>query len=444
MTEEHPPHSQYDIFIKDCRILQPAEDGFVLMPGSIGIRDGRLARVSSEEVKFEIKTDRFIDVQGLVAMPGLVNCHVHGAMTLFRGLADDLPLMTWLEEHIFPAEGQFVNDDMVYWCTKLAAAEMLLSGTTTVADAYFFMDAAGRAYQESGMRAILGHGIVDFPAPSVPDPTKNIEAVADFIDRFPTTSRLQPAVFAHSPYTCSAETLVKARQLAKDKKAPFFIHLAETQAEQGMIGAGDQSPVAYLDSLGILDFGVIAIHAVWLSEADMDILADRGCRVVTCPESNMKLASGVAPVPAMLSRNITMGLGTDGCASNNDLDLFGEMDSCAKLAKVHNLQPELLPARDILTMATSMGAACLGLSEIGSLEVGMKADLILVNSQTPRLTPLFSPDLLVYGARGGDVETVIVDGELVVEKGKLLSMDIEEIMTKVREMAVQVAGANNG
>ncbi|MEN8257238.1 MAG: amidohydrolase [Thermodesulfobacteriota bacterium] len=444
MNDEHPTNSHYDIFIKDCRILQPADNGYVLAPGSIGIRDGRLVRVSAAAPEPEIKAQRTIAGQGFVAMPGLVNCHVHGAMTLFRGLADDLPLMTWLEEHIFPAEGRFVTEEMVYWCTKLAAAEMLLSGTTTVADAYFFMDAAGRAYQESGMRAVLGHGIVDFPAPSVPDPAKNIEAVADFIDHFPASSRLQPAVFAHSPYTCSADTLVRARQLARDKQTPFFIHLAETQAEQGMIGAGDLSPVAYLDSLDILDSGVIVIHGVWLSGADMDILASRGCRLVTCPESNMKLASGVAPVPALLSRHITMGLGTDGCASNNDLDLFGEMDSCAKLAKVHNLQPELLPARDLLAMATSMGASCLGLSDIGSLEEGMKADLILINCQSPRLTPLFSPDLLVYGARGADVDTVIVDGELIVDKGELLSMDIQEIMIKVREMAEQVAGADHG
>jgi 5-methylthioadenosine/S-adenosylhomocysteine deaminase len=202
--------------------------------------------------------------------------------------------------------------------------------------------------------------------------------------------------------------------------------------------------VAYLDSLGVLDPGVIAVHCVWLAEEDMDILARRGCRVVTCPESNMKLGSGVAPVPAMRARNITVGLGTDGCASNNNLDLFSEMDSCAKLAKVHSLQPEVLPAQDVLRMATSMGAACLGHQDIGSLEEGMKADLILVNCRSPRLTPLFSPDLLVYGARGSDVDTVIVDGRIIVDQGELLSMDVKEIMAKVRQMASQVTRGDHG
>lgn len=424
--------------------MQAAEAGFLLAPGSIGIWDGYLAMVGIMGETAEFEAGLVIDGHGLVAMPGLVNCHVHGAMTLFRGLADDLPLMTWLQEHIFPAEAQFVSEEMVYWCTKLAAAEMLLSGTTTSADAYFYMDAAARAYQESGMRAVLGQAVIDFPIPGVPDPAKNIEAATDFIDRFPRTTLLQPAVFAHSPYTCSAETLIKARELARQKQVPFFIHLAETQIEQTLVGVEEMSPVAYLDSLDILDAGVIAVHCVWLSEADMDILAHRGCRVVTCPESNMKLASGVAPVPAMLARNIMVGLGTDGCASNNDLDLFGEMDSCAKLAKVHSLQPEVLPAQDVLRMATSMGACCLGLEDVGTLAEGMKADLILVNSRSPRLTPLFSPDLLVYGARGADVDTVIVDGRLLVDKGKLLSMDVQEIMTKVRDMAEKIAGNNDG
>ena len=430
----------YDIFIKDCRVLEEDGSGFRLVPGSIAIRNRRLAAMGSGLSETDFQAAEIIAGAGLIAMPGLINCHVHGAMTLFRGLADDLPLMTWLEQHIFPAEARFVSEEMVYWCTKLAAAEMLLSGTTTAADAYFHMAGATRAYAESGMRAILGQGVVDFPAPGVPDPGKNIEAAARFIDTFPASSLLQPALFAHSPYTCSAETLVAARQLARHRQVPFFIHLAESQGEQALIGTGDMSPAAYLDSLDILDDGVVVIHGVWLTEADLDLLARRGCRLVTCPESNMKLAAGVAPVAAMLARNITVGLGTDGCASNNDLDLFGEMGSCARLAKVHALRPEVLPAHEVLAMATSRGAACLGLAEVGRLAQGMKADLVLVNSRSPRLTPLYGPDLLVYGARGGDVDTVIVDGRLVVRHGELLSMDVAEIMTEVRGLATSVGG----
>jgi len=205
MNKQGAVRNHYDICIKDCRILQPAEHGYLLAPGSIGIRNGRLASLGGAEFGPEVTADRVIDGAGLVAMPGLVNCHVHGAMTLFRGLADDLPLMTWLEEYIFPAEARFVSPEMVYWCTKLAAAEMLLSGTTTAADAYFHMDDAARAYSESGMRAILGQAVVDFPVPGVPDPARNIEAVTAFIDSFPNSSLLQPAVFAHSPYTCQGK-----------------------------------------------------------------------------------------------------------------------------------------------------------------------------------------------------------------------------------------------
>jgi 5-methylthioadenosine/S-adenosylhomocysteine deaminase len=444
MINHHAEPGHYDIFIKDCRILQAGATGFGLASGSLAIRDGCLVGVHADGGEAAVTADRLIDGTGLIAMPGLINCHVHGAMTLFRGLADDLPLMTWLSEHIFPAEARCVTPEMVYWCTKLAAAEMLLGGTTTVADAYFHMEAAGRAYGESGMRAVLGHGIVDFPAPGVPDPARNIEVVAKFIDGFAATPLLQPAVFAHSPYTCSAATLVAARALARQRQVPFFIHLAETKAEQALIGAGALSPVAYLDSLAILDDGVIAVHGVWLSGPDMDILARRGCRLVTCPESNMKLGSGVAPVAGLLARKITVGLGTDGCASNNDLDLFAEMDSCAKLAKVHHRQPEVLPAGAVLAMATSMGARCLGLADLGVLAEGMKADVVLVNGRSPRLTPLFGPDLLVYGARAADVHTVIVNGRLVVEQGRLLTMDVREIMAKVREMAAGVAGGGDG
>lgn len=425
----------YDILIKDCRVLL-YDDGWLLADHyCVGINGNRITYCGAVAHIPSFYCDKIIDGKGHCAMPGLINGHAHNGMTLFRGMADDLPLMTWLTEYIFPAEAQFVDEEMVYHCTRLACAELLLSGTTSVADAYYHMDGACRAYDESGIRAVAAHGVIDFPAPGVSDPDLKIDVVEQFVKRWLGHPRVTPAVFAHSPYTCSDETIQESRLLAKKYDVPFFIHVAETETEQSLLPVENVSPVAYLESLGVLDEQVTLVHCVWLSGADIEIIAKKKCKVVSCPRSNMQLGSGLAPVQLLLQQKIKVGLGTDGVASNNSLDLFAEMDSCAKLAKVRALDPIHGKGSDVLRMATVMGAECLGLKEVGTLQEGNLADVVLLDCDTPSLTPLYSPDLLVYGARGYNVDTVIVDGKLVVEDRQVLTMDVQEIMAQVQKRA---------
>jgi 5-methylthioadenosine/S-adenosylhomocysteine deaminase len=384
-----------------------------------------------------------IDARSRLLMPGLVNGHTHGAMTLFRGFADDLALQDWLRNHIFPAEAAHVNREMAYWCTKLAAAEMIRSGTTCVADAYFHSSEAARAFNDAGMRAVVGHGIVDFPAPSVPDPAKNIETVARFVDNWLGTSPLiTPAVFPHAPYTCSPATLKKAKELADAKGVRLLIHIAETRSEMTQItDPRGSSPIKHLHALGLIDDNCTCIHAVWADEHDLDLLAASDASVVTCPQSNAKLASGIAPVRGMLARGITVGIGTDGCASNNSLDMFREMDMLAKLQKLAGADPTALPAAEVLGCATSSGAEAVGLDGLGAIKTGGRADLILVDLSTPHLNPLYSADLLVYSGGAGNVDSVIIDGRLIMQDRVILSFDIGEAAARVRDLAARVGAA---
>ncbi len=389
-----------DILINNVTLL-PLADGQteIIASGFLSIKDGNIAALGPmAEIPAAITAEKTIDGAGCLLMPGLVNTHTHAPMTLFRGLADDLELMTWLNEHIFPAEANSVNPEMVYWCSKLAAVEMILAGTTTVADGYFLEDRVAQAFADCGLRAVAAQGVIDFPAPGVPDPAKNVEAAAVFIDAWQDRNDLvTPAIFCHSPYTCSPETLKRAKEMARQKNVKLFVHVAETEAEVKQIQEQhNTTPVRYLNSLGILDRHTICVHCVWLDDEEMEILARSNATVSTCPQSNMKLGAGIAPLKELLSRNIPVGLGTDGCASNNTLDLFQEMDRCAKLHKVKDLDPTALPAGQILQMATGGGAEILGLQEkIGSLAPGKAADLVLLDLQQPHLQPFYSQDLLV-------------------------------------------------
>jgi len=388
-----------------------------------------------------IEAATVINGRNQLALPGLINSHCHGAMTLFRGLADDLELGQWLNDHIFPAEAANVDPDMVYWCTKLAAAEMILSGTTTVADGYFHEHDAARAFADAGMRAVAAQGIIDFPAPGVPDPAENIAAAGRFIDHWQDRNPLiTPAVFAHSPYTCSDSTLQAAKALARAKNVPLFIHVAESRSEPDMIrNMQGGSPIRHLDALGILDPATVCVHCVWTDAEDLDILAERGAGVVVCPQSHLKLASGIAPLASMLTRGIQVGLGTDGAASNNSLDLIREMDICAKIQKIRSLDPVAVPAADVVQIATAGGAAVVGMAEnIGALAAGMKADVILVNLNSPHLQPMHGTDLLVYAADGADVQTVLINGRPVMQDRKVISFDLPEVMHKVRLLAGRI------
>ncbi len=432
----------HDLLITNATLLANPADGRVQEAAYLAVRDGVIAGIGAmASLPVRTMAERIIDAAGNLVMPGLINCHCHGAMTLFRGLADDLPLMTWLTEHIFPSEARLADAEMVYWCSKLAAAEMILSGVTTVADAYFHEDAAARAFCEAGMRAVAAQGIIDFPAPGVPDPKKNIAQAADFLSAWQGKHPLlTPALFCHSPYTCSADTLQRAKELARKAGSLFFIHLAETREEAAQITEQHgRTPAGLLHTLGLLDEQTICVHSVWLEQEDIELLGESGAKVVTCPESNMKLGSGIAPLAALLAAGVPVGLGTDGCASNNDLDLFQEMASCARLHKVAAHEPTRLPGAVVLGMATGMGAEVLGLGkQTGRLAEGMRADCLIIDRNQPHLTPFHNPETLVYAGRGSDVATVLIDGKVVMQDRRLLSFDLAEVLREVRRLAKRV------
>jgi 5-methylthioadenosine/S-adenosylhomocysteine deaminase len=423
----------YDQLIYNALLLTMEPDSQPVYQGYVAIQGGKIAALGQAEGKKNLPSAKELcDAGGSLVMPGLVNCHCHAAMTLFRGLADDLPLEQWLHQHIFPAEGRWVDFDFAYTGTQLAAAEMIRAGATCVADAYFGATGARQALQKAGMRAVVTQGVIDFPAPGVPDPADNLKVAGDFIDsgNQAGSDLVTSSLFCHSPYTCSAATLQGAKALTRAYNLPFFIHLAETrpEVEQSREQRG-MSPVAYLDSLGLLDENTVAVHAVWVDETDRKLLADRRVKVCHCPESNLKLASGIAPVADLLDRGVAVGLGTDGAASNNNLDLWGEMSLAAKLHKVASLDPTVLPARRVVEMATLAGARVLGLEGVtGSLTPGKAADLIVIDLQQPHLTPLYDPySHLVYTAGAGDVRHVMVQGRWLLRDRQLLTLDWRNI-----------------
>jgi 5-methylthioadenosine/S-adenosylhomocysteine deaminase len=434
---------QFDTVIHGGTIIamNPAAD--IIGQGVICVQDGRIVSVDSLATMGNLPKGRqVVDAAGCMVMPGLVNTHTHMPMSLFRGLADDLPLDEWLHEHMFPAEAVWINPENVRLGTLLACAEMLLSGTTSFCGGYFHEDEVATVVQETGIRGVLGQGVIDFPAPGVPDPSRNIKAAEAYADKWQNRSALiQPSLFCHSPYTCSAGTIQAAKAAARSRNILFQIHIGETSAEQGMIQeAGDISPIQYLDHLGVLDEQTLLVHAVWVDDKDIAIIADKNACISHNPESNMKLASGVAPVMKFLDAGIRVGLGTDGCASNNDLDLFQEMDTTAKLHKVHSLDPTAMDAATVMRMATIMGAKTIGLGNvIGSLEPGKQADLIVIDTQKPHLVPMYHPiSQAVYAVRGSDVRDVMVSGRLLVREGALTGMNLPDILTRVNALSEMI------
>ena len=433
----------YDLVIHNGTIVT-TNDSFEIIPnGLICAKAGKIERIEPLTGNQSLPAaDETIDAGGGLVMPGLVNSHTHLPMTLFRGLADDLPLDIWLNQHIFPAESAHINPERVRWGSLLACAEMLLSGTTTCCDGYFYENLVTEAVQTSGMRAVLAQGVIDFPAPGVPDPKDNLKIPDAFIASWQNrTSLISPSVFCHSAYTCSAETLKKAKTLCVKNGLLFQIHVAETQNECQQIQNEHQcTPIQYLDRLEILDENTLLIHCVWLTDEDIAIIAARKAGISHNPESNAKLASGIAPIPEILSAGIPVGLGTDGCASNNNLDLFHEMDMAAKLHKAATFDPTTMAARTVVEMATIGGARAIGLgTRIGSLEIGKQADVIIIDTAKSHLTPLYHPEShIVYAAKSSDVRDVVVDGCVLVRDRKVLQLDIEEIMAKVREIAADI------
>ncbi len=416
----------------------PLTDGFVAVSG------GQITAVGQARTDADLPSAReTLDAQGGIVMPGLVNTHCHAPMVWFRGLADDLALQEWLTKFIFPAEAGWLDREKVYWGALLAAAEMIRGGVTTVADGYFYEAEVRRAFFEAGLRAVAAQGVVDFPAPGVPDPRDNLRAAEEFIESGNDfDGALISTLFCHSAYTCGPDTLKRAKELTRRRGLPFFIHLAETRSEVEEIKRQTGlKPAVYLDRLGLLDEHTVAVHAVWLDPEEQELLAVRGVRVSHCPESNLKLAAGVAPVPELLARGVAVGLGTDGAASNNNLDLWGEMSLAARLHKVWREDPTILPAAQIVALATRQGAEVLGLGDrIGTLTPGKDADLIVMALDQPHLTPLYDPfSHLVYAARAADVRHVMAAGRWLLRDRRLVTLDWPQIARYINQQSRDLA-----
>jgi 5-methylthioadenosine/S-adenosylhomocysteine deaminase len=430
---------QVDIIIKNGTILTMNNKNLVLKDGFLCIRGDAISNISEDDEN-AFEASKVIDAKGGLILPGLVNGHTHAAMSLFRGLADDLPLMEWLNNYIFPVESK-MDGDFVFTGTLLACAEMIMSGTTTFCDMYLFEDQVATAARKSGMRCIAGEVLYDFPSPNYGSIDKGFEYAEALIRKWQDDPLVSIAVEPHSLFTCSPSLLKTANELALRYNVPLIIHVAETLTEISEVKEKyGKTPVDHLHSLGLLGPHLIADHCVHLEKTEIARIAEQGVKVIHNPESNMKLASGIAPIPELLAKGVTVGLGTDGCASNNNLDLFTEMDMAAKLHKIHTLDPTVMDALTALRMATIEGAKALGLGNTtGSLEVGKKADIIVLDTNKPHLTPLYSPySHLVYAARGNDVSHSIINGQLVMEDRKLLTLNLDEIMTRAREKSVQV------
>ena len=427
-----------DMVIQNGTVLTMDDRNTVLVNGFVGIQAGRISHLGSGLTPFN--AHRISDAAGGLILPGLVNAHTHAAMSLFRGLADDLPLMDWLNRYIFPAE-QKMDADFVFTGTLLACAEMILSGTTTFCDMYLFEDEVARAAHQAGMRCLVGEVLYDFPSPNYGSIEAGLAYVERLIQKWRDDPLVSVAVEPHSLYTCSPDLLVKTHELAVKHDVPLIIHLAESATENDeVVKRYNLRPVGHLSSLGLLTPRLIADHVVHVDSAEMDLLAQTGVKVVHNPESNLKLASGISPVSELIARRILVGLGTDGCASNNNLDLFGEMDMAAKLAKINTLDPTVLNAETVLRMATIEGARVLGMADrIGSLEIGKQADVIVLDTRKPHLTPMYNPySQLVYAATGQDVRHAIIEGRMVMEDRRLLTLDVAEVLARAEEKAVLV------
>lgn len=440
-----PPASTNTLLITGGTVVTMDANWRVIPDGGVAVVGPTIAAVgSATELAAAYPGATTIDASGTIVMPGLVNTHGHAPMVLFRGLADDLALMEWLQQHIFPAEAQFVDEDFVRLGTQLACLEMLRGGTTTFVDMYYFEDAIAEEVERCGMRAVLGQTLIDFPAPDFETWDDATAAVRRFAERWREHPRVYPAVAPHAVYTVSDPHLREAHALATEYDLPLLIHLVEDRGELERVQQrSGKSSIAVLDDLGVLDGRVVAAHVVWPSTEEIPLLADRGVGIAHCPQSNMKLAAGVAPVPALLATGVDVGLGTDGAASNNDLDLWEELDTAAKLHKVASGDPTTLPAREAVAMATIGGARALDLdASIGSIEVGKRADLILVRTdgiqQTPQGPEQNPYSLLVYATKAHDVDTVIVEGAVVMHQGRISTLDERAVVAAARALRAQI------
>lgn len=421
----------------------------VIETGAVAIQGDRIVEVGPRaDIDAKYRAANRIDQSNAILAPGLINTHTHAAMSLFRGVADDLKLQDWLEKYIFPAEAKNVDREFVRWGTRLGLLEMALSGTTTFADMYYFEETVAEETKNAGMRGMLGQTVIGFPAPDYKTPEAALAGAEKFIQAYANDPLIVPAVAPHAIHTTSDDTLQAARTLADRYGKPLIIHLAETKAEfDEAMQKRKKSPVKALNDLGVLQGWTLAAHAVWLDPADFGLLRAAGTGISHCPSSNMKLASGVAPVLKLLQAGIPVGLGTDGVAgSNNDVDMFEEMDLAAKLQKVTSGDPTVLPAEQAFAMATILGAQAIKMSEqIGSLEAGKRADIISIKLDAPNAVPLYNVySQLVYSLKASDVGDVMVNGRIIVRNRRMLTIDDKAVMAKAEEYRVKVSKSLSG
>jgi 5-methylthioadenosine/S-adenosylhomocysteine deaminase len=429
-----------DLIIHNGWVLTMDPGNRRITRGAVAIQGDRIKALGPMADFDHWRAGRRLDARGGLILPGLINTHTHAAMSLFRGLADDMPLMSWLNDHIFPAEAK-LTDAMVGIGTRLACAEMIRSGTTCFCDMYLFEAAVAEAARECGMRAVVGEVLFDFDSPNYGPVENGFKYTRQMLNRWRDDPLISVAVEPHSPYLCAPELLRRAALLAREFNAPLVIHLSETQSEvAGINEKYNATPVGHLAHLGVLGPNVVACHAVVLTEADIALLKQHDVKVSHNPESNMKLASGVSPVPDLLKAGICVGLGTDGCASNNNLDLFTEMDTAAKLHKAYRLDPSVMDAATVLRMVTVDAARVLGLERlIGSIEPGKRADLIVVDTAKPHLTPMYDPiSHLVYAVNGADVRHSVINGRIVMQDRELLTIDVDQAVADARGLSLNI------
>ena len=417
----------------------------IISPGAVAIDGSDIVDVDRPEaIAARYNPTQTIRAEDQIVLPGLINTHTHAPMVLYRGLADDLALIEWLQKYIFPAEAKTVSPEFVRTGTRLAALEMIESGTTTYADMYYFEEEIANATRAAGLRGVLGQTIIQFPVADARTPAEGLARAERFIKMFKDDSLVVPAVAPHAMYTLDGATLVASADLARRHGVPVLIHLAETEDEVKTASAAHHAtPTAYLESIGFWGPRTIAAHGVWLNDDDIQILKRRQVAVSHNPESNMKLASGAARIDKYLAAGLTVGLGTDGAASNNDLDMFEAMRQAALLAKLVTRDPTAVPARTALDMATIGGANALGLERlIGSLERGKRADLVTVATTSARHTPLYDPvSHLVYVARGDDVQTTIVNGKVLMQDRQVKTLNAKAVLAEANALAATVRAA---
>jgi len=435
-----------DLVVSGRYIVTMSPDRRLIENGAVAIRGERIVAVGTRaQIDSAWQPTRRIDRTDALIAPGLINTHTHAAMSLFRGIADDMKLQDWLNNFIFPAEAKNVTPEFVRWGTRLACLEMLLSGTTTFTDMYYFEDVVAAAAKQAGMRGVLGETVIGFPVADAKTPTEALKLAEKFLAQFRSDPLVIPAVAPHAPYTNSDATLRAARALANRYNAPVLIHLSETKKENDDSAASlHKSPTERLNAIGFFSGRTVAAHCVWISPGDLSILKSGKVGVAHCPSSNMKLASGAARVVDMLNGGLAVGLGTDGPAgSNNDFDLLEEADLAAKLQKLVRNDPQALPATKAFEMATIGGARVLGLEkEIGSLETGKRADLITIDLNAPNAVPLYDVySQLVYALKGANVRDVVINGREVVRDRRCVTLDSPAVLAKAREYGISVSAS---